>query len=320
MANESFTVLGNWDPLNRSQNNVILFMCVIAAVLHFLLWLQLFIHKTKFDLTFLFAIGYILTDIFLLLFYFIQYSIRIRSWISVTRLSCYFEAYSTFYINLLELYCLAALNICRYWQIARNQNMYIVHRRKLIISCVIVMLLVLINLIIQNIFAWCVVTEEIGSSCSLAYTNIEIRIWNLTIVLVMPILISFYMLIKSLYYLQNINAQQRFMRRNHHRRLIVHSLIFYSVWLTLWLPLMIVTYLDVEAINKSIHFAVLVANTLETLIDPVIVIFLDKRFAHAWKISSVYIKRRFALNTRIQPALVMATVRQTNTKDQTHNK
>jgi hypothetical protein len=315
MVNESFNHLGGWNSWNLSQNNVIFSISVIATILHFHLWSQLIIHKIKFDLSFMFPVGYISTDIFLLLFYFIQYSIRIRSWIPVTRLSCYFEAYSMFYFNIFELYCLAALNICRYWQIVRNQNIYKFHRRKLILISVIVPLLVLVNMIIQDIFGWCVVLEIPGESCTFTYTNIIVRVWNLGIMLITPILISFYMLFQTLYFLQNSHAQQVLLRRNHHRQLTIHSGIFYSIWLTLWFPLMIIIYLGVDAINESIVFVALLANTLEVLIDPIISIFLDKRFAQAWKKFHQSINRQFGwhMNARVAPNVPMATVGQTNT-------
>jgi hypothetical protein len=305
MANESVTDLGGWDSTNLVQNNVIFIMSVLAAILHFHLWLQLFIHKTKFDLSFIFSLGYISTDLFLISFYFIQYSIRIRSWIPVTRSSCYFEAYSMFYFNLLEPYFLVLLNICRYWQIVQNKNVYRIYRRKVILISIIVSVVILFNLIIQDIFGWCILTEQAGASCSLSYTNNMVRIWNLTVVLTLPILISFYMLTRALYFLKKSHAQQAMVRRNHHRRLIIHSLIFYSIWLSLWSPLMIVNFLDLDNINESIAFAVLLANTLETLIDPVISIFLDKRFAQAWKKTGVCIERKLDIlvDIRIHPAI-----------------
>ena len=321
MANEPSTQNGGWNSLNQSQNNVIFVIYVMAAVLHCLLWLQLFIHKTKFDLTFLFSLGYMSTDTFLFSFYFIQYSIRIRSWIPVTPLSCYFEAYSMLYFNLIESYCLTALSISRYGQIVRNQNIFIVHRRKVIISSVIVLCLILINFIIQGIFGWCVVIEDIGSSCTLSYTNIIVRVWNITIILISPILINLFMVMKALYYLQNTNAHQMFIRRNHHRRLMIHSSIFYFIWLSLWSPSMFFTYLDTENINESIQFIASIGNTLETLVDPFIFILLDKRFGQAYKKSFIWIKHRFHfhVNAIVHPVLEMENVRHINNLAHTHS-
>jgi hypothetical protein len=174
-----------------------------------------------------------------------------------------------------------------------------------ILIYIIVPVLILLNLIIQDIFGWCILTEQAGASCSLSYKNNIVRIWNLTIVLTLPILTSFYMLARALHFLKNSHAQPAMVHRNHHHRLIIHSLIFYSIWLILWLPLMIVTYLDLDNINESLAFAVLVANTLEILTDPVIAIFLDKRFAQAWKKTGMWIKQKIEslMDVRVHPVI-----------------
>jgi len=166
----------------------------------------------------------------------------------------------------------------------------------------------------QDIFGWCLVTEISGESCTLRYTNIVIRVWNMCVILITPLVISFCMLYRALYFLQNSHAQQVILRRNHHRQLIIHSCIFYSIWLSLWSPLMIISYLGVDAINESIVFVSLVANTFEILIDPIISIFLDKRFAQAWKkfYQSIYRQFGWHMNTRVNPDVPMATVRHTN--------
>jgi hypothetical protein len=155
----------------------------------------------------------------------------------------------------------------------------------------------------QGVFGWCIVIEQSGASCTLAYTNIIVRTWNLIIVLTMPILISFYMLFRAMYFLRDSHARQEMMRRNHHHRLIIHSFIFYSIWLCLWLPLMIIIFLDVDDTNEYISFVASTASTLETLIDPFMAIFLDKRFAKAWKKSYILIKRKVNhwMNVRVHP-------------------
>jgi len=113
------------------------------------------------------------------------------------------------------------------------------------------------------------------------------------------------MLARALHFLKNSYDQQAMVHRNHHHQLIIDSLIFYSIWLSLWLPFMIVNFLDLDNIKESLAFAVIVANTLEILIDPVVSIFLDKRFAQAWKKTGVWIKRKLDIlvDIRIHPAI-----------------
>jgi hypothetical protein len=123
------------------------------------------------------------------------------------------------------------------------------------------------------------------------------------------------MLYRALHFLQNSHAQQTILRRNHHRQLTINSCIFYSIWLTLWLPLLLITYIGVNGINESIVFVALIANTLEILIDPIISIFLDKRFAQAWKKFHQSINRQFGwhMNARVNPDVPLAIIRQVNT-------
>ena len=184
------------------------------------------------------------------------------------------------YINLLELYCLDALNICRYWLIVRNQNVYIVYRRKLILISIIIPLLIFFNLCVQAAFDWCVVTREAGASCSVSYTNNVVRIWNLVVVTIVPILISFLFVSSNfIFSKKTLIINKCFIRRNHHHRLIIHSSIFYSIWLILWLPFMIVTFLDIDSLNGSVAFVTVVASSMEIMADPIISIFLDKRLS-----------------------------------------
>ncbi len=163
-----------------------------------------------------------------------------------------------FYFNLFDSCILTALNICRYFQIARNQNIYKFHRRKLILISIIFPMLVLSNLIIQDMFGWCVVVEIWGESCTFTYTITIVRVWNLCIMLISPILISFYMLILALFYLKNTKAQKMIMRRIH-PHIILHSFIFYSICLILWASLIIIIYLDIDTISKWLKF---VASTV----------------------------------------------------------
>ena len=122
------------------------------------------------------------------------------------------------------------------------------------------------------------------------------------------------MLYRSLHFLRTSHAQQVVLRRNHHRHLIVHSFIFYSIWLTLWSPLMMTTFLNIDGINGSTGSVVIVANTMETCVDPCIAYFLDKRVAQAWKKFYRWILHQFGYhpNARVNPAGALVIIHQTN--------
>ncbi|CAF0929663.1 unnamed protein product [Adineta steineri] len=311
MYNGSIIQGGGWDPTDLAQNNIIFGVCVVAAILHTFLWSQLIMRKIKFDITLLFSLGYISTDIFLLFFYFIAYAIRIRSWIPITLATCYFEAYAMFYFNILETYSLMALNISRYWQIVRNPNTYIDHRKMIIVSCIITPFLVAINLIIQDILGWSVLYSIPGSSCNVSFTNIPIQVWNMTIMLVIPIVLSFCLLFRAFRFLQSAQAGQLHIRRNHHRKVTIQTLIFYSFWFILWLPGMIVNCLDSDYVDGTTNFIVILLSTIETLCDPIVGVFLDKRIAQAWKKSYKWMRRQSGVqkSTKVTPAVEIKTAR-----------
>jgi hypothetical protein len=128
----------------------------------------------------------------------------------------------------------------------------------------------------------------------------------------MPILISFYMVFRALNYIKDTNAQQIMLGRNHHRQLIVHSLIFYSIWFILWIPWIIVTYLDIDDKNALIVYVSLVASTIQIVANPMLAFFLDKRFAQAWKTSVKWIQRQLGclLHNRVHPAVELGAVRE----------
>jgi len=306
MQNQSsFNHTGGWDSFNLSLHNVLLVINIIGALLHYTIWIRLFVQKTKFDLAFIFALCYIGTDLVLTTFYFIQHAIRIQSWISITPVFCYFEAYGMFYFNIYGSYCLTTLNIGRYWQIVRNQNIYMIHPRRVICSFIFFCVWILLNFIIQDLFGWCNVIEIAGASCFATYTNIFVQIWNITVILAMPIIISLFLLYRALFYIRTIHIEQTIIHHNHHRQLIVHTSIFYSIWLCLWFPLILITFLNVNQINQWVVFIGSIANTIEIAIDPMISFFIDKRFARIWKKFSQFIVSRLKLsiNSQVHPAV-----------------
>jgi len=169
----------------------------------------------------------------------------------------------------------------------------------------IVPALIMINMIVQQSLGWCVVIEEFGSSCSLAYNNIGVRVWNEIVLVTLPIMISFGTCVQSILYIKHAHDQQMIARRNHHRRLIYRFISFYTFWLTLWGPFLFLQYLDIEAINDKLSFPLAICSTLETSMDGILVCLLDKRFAKAWKTSFLWIRRQWTLknNAQVRPAI-----------------
>ncbi|CAF0825750.1 unnamed protein product [Adineta ricciae] len=287
-----------WSLVVLSQNHILLSISSIGVFLHFLLWFQLFYHKIRFDFSFIFPLCYISTDIFLIIGYFVQYGIRTTAKTTTSQVSCYFEAFFGIYFNILETCYLAAISVCRYYQIVRNENVYIRHSYGILFICIIIPCIIMINMIVQYEMSWCIVIEQPGSSCSLAFNSISVRIWNLTVIFALPIMISLITSIRCITYLKHAYSQQILTRRNHHHQLICRFCTFYAIWLILWAPYVLLIHLDIETIGNQINFLASLGNTIETTIDGIMLSVLDKRLAMAWGKTFNIVLRRLNWNQR----------------------
>ncbi|UJR11713.1 hypothetical protein I4U23_015894 [Adineta vaga] len=304
-----------WSALTLSQNYVFLSIALIGVFLHSSLWFQLFYHKIKFDLSFIYSLGYVSTDIFLFSGYFVQYGIRSTARTRTWQISCYFEAYFILYFNILESFYLACINLSRYWQIVRNENIYVKYPRRVLLLFLTIPIFILMNMIVQHEMKWCVVIEEAGSSCSVAFNSITIRVWNLTVLFALPIIISLTTSIHCVLSLRHTHSQQTMIHRNHHRGLIYRFFIFYTIWITLWVPFIFLTYLDLKTIDNQTNFIVLVGSILEASIDGILVSILDKRFGIVFKKTYIAFLQRVGWKRRpkIHPRSPMAFVTQNKT-------
>ncbi|UJR11710.1 hypothetical protein I4U23_015891 [Adineta vaga] len=304
-----------WNAVTLSQNYVLLSITLVGVFLHSSLWFQLFFHKIKFDLSFIFALGYVSTDIFLLSGYLVQYGIRSTARTRTWQISCYFEAYFMLFFNILESFYLTCLNLCRYWQIVRNESIYVKYPRHVLLLFLTIPIFILINMIVEHEMKWCVVIEEAGSSCSVAFNSVTIRVWNLTVLFALPIIISFTSLILCLIFIKKTHPQQILVRRNHHRRLIYRFFIFYTIWIILWGPFVFLVHLRMETVDNQTNFIVAIGNVAEMSIDGVLVCALHKRYEMAWKKTYDAILERLGWQRRpkIHPGFPMAIVAQNKT-------
>ncbi|CAF0772772.1 unnamed protein product [Adineta ricciae] len=310
-----------WSSTVLFQNHILLGIALLGTFLHSLLWFQLFFRRIPLDLSLIFPACYISTDIFILSSYFVQYAIRSTATTPTWRASCYFEAYFAFYFNVLESFYLTVLHMCRYLQIVRNKNIYMDHRYLVLLMYITVPTLVLINMIIQHEIAWSIVIEKPGSSCSLVYTSLSIRVWNVVVFFCLPIILSFTMSIRSLFYVKQTCSQQMMIRRNHHRRLVYRFLIFFTIWFILWTPSVLLTFLDIHTVGNQIRFLFAAANGLEASIDGVLVIMLDTRFQMAWQKSYDAILQRLGWQktNKVKPAIQATPIMHDNTRSTKNN-
>ncbi len=127
MANETDCVIMIWSEQVFDIMILLLSICIIAAIIHFLFWINLIAYPTVRQRSMQWLYAYLTTDILLLIRFFLLY---VYHWSSLCipnifhLIICYYEAIFDNYLNLLQSYILLALNICRYLQVARNYNVY----------------------------------------------------------------------------------------------------------------------------------------------------------------------------------------------------
>jgi hypothetical protein len=183
-----------------------------------------------------------------LLSFFILYGLHTSSacvTVTIRSFVCYFEAVGNIYLNCLQGYALLALNVCRHIQIKRGGvDIYSTYRR-------LIYLIPLLVLIIEIQIGWAVSYRRLGGSCDLDFPLIIRRILNTIFCYYLPVLLTLLFLCLSLCHVRLTVATMRTQqiidaRRRHHRLLVLQSFIFYSVWLLLWSPNVIVSQAQLE--------------------------------------------------------------------------
>jgi hypothetical protein len=244
--------------------------------------------------------AYLATDILLLFRFFSTFIVHTisydctpsRAWYFFI---CYFEAGVDNYLNILEVYILLALNLCRYVQIVRNKNVYVTNPRLLTLAHVVIYLIPLIFFIIQFFIGWAKLVQFPGDSCDISYENVCSQIINIIIAFVLPIglnILVIFLSIRHVHLTSRLNRAQHHVsaREKYHRSLVIQFLVFYTVWLSLWSPNIIVYQFTSGASTAS--FVASLLNYIEISLDPIIVGALDVRFYQAWKKFCVYVKNK----------------------------
>ncbi|CAF0869620.1 unnamed protein product [Adineta steineri] len=296
----SYSLLWSQSTIDNFQP--ILYVCFIASIVHAIFWLQPVFYSFVRQKTMQWMYAYLVTDLLLIIRFFFLYIVRTRSTDCMPNQSwyifiCYFEATLDNYLNILEVYILLALNICRYLQIAHSKNVYITNVRLLIVAHLSIYVMPLINLIIQTSVHWTNLNMSSHEICDLKYTNIYIQIFNIIVAFALPISLNILVIYASARYVQ-LSSQLRQTRHHvsarekYNHSLVLQFLIFYSVWIILWSPNIIAFQLQ----------------------NPIIIGALDARFRRVWREIYNFLKTKWymALNRhrrRIVPNTISARLR-----------
>lgn len=309
-----------WDDTARENRKARLITCIIGSVIHTIFWSQLAFCSSVRQASMQWIYAYLVTDILLFSRFFFTYIAHTLPsvctpnsvWLAIV---CYTEIIIDNYLNVLEVYILLALNICRYIQIKHNRNAYRIYKKNIVLTHVGIYIIPVIYLLIQFVFQWTTIDGYGTGLCQVIYTNLYIQICNIIFTFALPIALNLFVIYASVKHVRSASGLQAGQyhvsaRQKYHRSLVLQFAIFYAIWLALWSPNVIafqlsVTSTDVTAILRLINF-------IEIAIDPLIISALDVRFWHAWK--SVYRSARtkilgpVTLHGRIQPSTIDPTI------------
>ena len=272
----------------------LLYICIVATVSHLLFRIQLKAFPAQRKRSMLWVYAYLATDLLLLLRFFLLYAYR---WwpkclpYLLRTIICYCEAIFENYLNLLQSYILLALNICRYLQIAHNHNVYSAHRHTIIIVNFLIYFLPLFGHIIAIKFGWTILQNSPGDACVLLPILLNTRIIFLLLSYVIPVSLTLFFLFLSLNHIRNTNGIQAQeivdARQKYHRQLVIQTSVFYSIWLILWSPHLLLFPFYYK--NGTIGNIAQILSYINITLDPILISALDVRFLRTWKLTGGYL-------------------------------
>ncbi|UJR27453.1 hypothetical protein I4U23_008742 [Adineta vaga] len=275
-----------------------LYVCIIATIIHTIFWSQFIFCPSVRQKSMQWIYAYLVTNILLLLQFFFLFIVHTSSTECMPNrvwylFVCYLEATLDNYLNILEVYILFALNVCRYIQIVHNRSVYIHHVRLLVCAHIVIYIIPLLTFIIQLSINWAVLREHRGASCDIEFTNIYAQIVNVIVGFVLPILLNICIIYRNMHHVHltsGLNQTQHHVtaREKYHRSLVIQFLVFYTIWILLWSP-NVITYQFTSGTSK-ITLLTSLLNYIEIALDPIIIAALDVRFQHVWRKLWVYIR------------------------------
>ncbi|UJR30581.1 hypothetical protein I4U23_018108 [Adineta vaga] len=297
MANRTDCEIIIWSPQAITILKPIFYISILATFTHLFFWIQFIIYPSVRQRSMQWLYAYLVTDLLLIIRFFLSYIYRWWSFCIPHLLRiviCYCEAIFDNYLNLLQSYILLALNICRYLQIVHNHNVYSINTRLIIIAHLLIYLFPLIGHLTLIRRGWSTLQSPSDDVCDLLPTSLLVQLLFLLFSYFIPVILAIIFLSLSLNYIHNTDGiQSREIvdaRLKYHRQLVIQSCVFYSLWLLLWSPHLLVFPFCYK--NSSIGIVAQILNYISITVDPVVIAALDVRFFHVWKSSSHHFDRQ----------------------------
>lgn len=307
-----------WSQEAVDSRKIRMIVCIFAVFMNSIFWIQLIFCSSLRQKSMQWIYAYIITDDLLLLRFFFLYIVHTQLtdcsqngiWFWVIS---YIETTLDNYLNVLQVYILFALNVCRYIQIVRNINVYTVHKKLLFLSHLAIYLLPLIVVVVPIVAGWTLIKIVPRDACFIYYKNVGIEIFNIIFTFALPIfsnIMIIYACARHIHLTSTLKRTKNFnsVRDKYHRTLVIQFLIFYTIWVLLWSPNIIIVQVSME--QRAVADAARLLNFIEIALDPIIIGALDIRFWNEWKKIAIRIKHvilfnRFR-NARIAPLAMNA--------------
>lgn len=119
IGNDTCNLTLLWSQTSIDSRRPLLYVCLIASIMHILFWLQVAFFPTLQQKSMQWLYAYLITDILLLIRFFFAFIVHTMSQECIYNriwflFVCYTEGIVDNYLNTLEGYILLGLNICRY--------------------------------------------------------------------------------------------------------------------------------------------------------------------------------------------------------------
>jgi hypothetical protein len=138
----------------------------------------------------------------------------------------------------------------------------------------------------------------VSESCDVTYTNMYARIFTTIIFFALPISLNvlvIYASIRHVHLTSQLRRSQHYVsaREKYHRSLVIQFGIFYTVWLLLWSPNVIVY--QFTSGKSTVTLIVSLLNYIEIALDPIIISALDVRLRHVWGQIWKHVKEKWTI-------------------------
>ncbi|CAF2495449.1 unnamed protein product [Rotaria sp. Silwood2] len=281
-----------WTVEYRQISRAYLALAIPAFIFHVLFWIHVATHRTLRQISMLWVYNYLFTDILLLVQFFVEYTIRTMSLCtspSIFYAFCNFEAYTNTYMTVLEAYMLVCLNITRYYLIVKNCNISNQYP-SILIFLNICLYIFGISILLLQVELFQIVklhSHHHTRSCHFNYPDIKTQFGNLIIILLIPIILNCYFMTLTTIH---VRRAQQAVRSQHskHLQLLVQLFVVYILWLVLWAPNVVVSHI-ISNYHSSSYTRF--GSIISALCDPLIFMFIDRRFLKVWKKTSCRIIR-----------------------------